>query len=503
MPSTSIDAKDVQGLVRFGYKDLTEACYLLLRIRNAVAARDWCAKANVATAEFQKEPPKTVLQVAFTWDGLCELGLPTEVLAGFSAEFQFGMVEPENRSRRLGDVGESAPPKWWWGGPGKVPHVMVMLFAMPGELDGWKRAVQDRAWDDAFESILCLNTTNLDEHEPFGFKDGISQPEIDWKGMPDVATEQITYTNQVAAGEFLLGYVNEYGKYTDRPLVDSADRSAANLPDAEDVPAKKDVGRNGTYVVMRTLEQDVHGFGAFLDKQCGSNTGARQQLAECMVGRTMNGQPLSQLSTVPIPGIDPKKNPLNSFTFDQDPEGTRCPLGAHIRRANPRNTDDPGRPTNWLSRVLTKLGWASRRSKGFRTDIMASARFHRVLRRGREYAPGMAQSPPANQQADYPKPGLHFLCVNANIIRQFEFVQNAWLMSTKFDGLAGESDPLLGNRTPIGDGRSTDNFTIPREGGVRRSIGGLPQFVTVRGGAYFFLPGIRALRYFGRVGQQN
>jgi deferrochelatase/peroxidase EfeB len=133
---------------------------------------------------------------------------------------------------------------------------------------------------------------------------------------------------------------------------------------------------------------------------------------------------------------------------------------------------------------------------------MASTRFHRILRRGREYGPGLTpeqavQSPPA----DDPKRGLQFLCLNANITRQFEFVQNAWLMSTKFDGLSEESDPLLGNRTPVGDGRSTDNFSIPREQGVRRSIAGLPQFITVRGGAYFFLPGIGALRYFSRLGE--
>jgi len=84
-------------------------------------------------------------------------------------------------------------------------------------------------------------------------------------------------------------------------------------------------------------------------------------------------------------------------------------------------------------------------------------------------------------------------------LRQFEFVQNAWLMSTKFDGLSEESDPLLGNRTPIGDGRSTGNFTIPQAGGVRRLLRDLPRFITVRGGAYFFLPGVRALRYFAKA----
>ena len=76
-------------------------------------------------------------------------------------------------------------------------------------------------------------------------------------------------------------------------------------------------------------------------------------------------------------------------------------------------------------------------------------------------------------------------------------------MSTKFDGLSRESDPLLGNRNPVGAKGSTDNFTIPREAGVRRLITGLPRFIQVRGGAYFFLPGIRALRYISRAGESN
>jgi len=503
VPTTSIDAKDVQGLVRFGYGPLTEACYLLLRIRDRAAARAWCAVAPVATADVQEHPPEVVLQVGFTSVGLRNLGLPSEMLAGFSAEFQSGMAGDQNRSRRLGDVGESAPVKWWWGYGETIPDMLVMLFALPGKLDQWRRTVQNAAWDAAFELIRCLDTNDLGGYEQFGFKDGISQPEIVWEGPPNIESEQIAYTNQVAPGEFLLGYVNEYGKYTDRPLVDSADQRAADLPAAEDVPAKKDVGRNGTYLVMRSLEQDVRGFWKFLDGQTASNPAARQQLGESMVGRTIEGLPLAQLSQGPIPGIGSAPgDDLNRFTFDRDPAGTRCPFGAHIRRANPRNTDDPNRPTWWLTRALTILGWATRVSQGFRTDIMASTRFHRLVRRGREYGPGLTpqqavQSPPPND----PKRGLHFLCLNANIVRQFEFVQNAWLMSTKFNGLAGESDPLLGNRTPIGDGRSTDNFTIPREGGVRRCVSGLPQFITVRGGAYFFMPGIRALRYFSRAGE--
>ena len=100
-------------------------------------------------------------------------------------------------------------------------------------------------------------------------------------------------------------------------------------------------------------------------------------------------------------------------------------------------------------------------------------------------------------QPDAPDPhsGLHFICLNANISRQFEFIQNAWLMSAKFDGMSGEADPLLGNREPMPAGHSTDGFTMPQPNGMSRRIDGMPQFITVRGGAYFFLPGLRALRY--------
>ena len=90
------------------------------------------------------------------------------------------------------------------------------------------------------------------------------------------------------------------------------------------------------------------------------------------------------------------------------------------------------------------------------------------------------------------------MCLNANISRQFEFLQNAWMMSSKFSGLTGESDPVVGSRRVGADSRATDGFTMPSRS-LRQRISGLPTFVTVRGGAYFFLPGIRALRYFAGV----
>jgi hypothetical protein len=105
--------------------------------------------------------------------------------------------------------------------------------------------------------------------------------------------------------------------------------------------------------------------------------------------------------------------------------------------------------------------------KGFRDDLMSPVRFHRVLRRGREYGPGL---PP--YEADEPPPphdperGLHFVCLNANISRQFEFLQNAWMNSSKFSGLTAETDPLLGNRAPISGCPVTNDFTAPRQDAV-------------------------------------
>ncbi len=159
-----------------------------------------------------------------------------------------------------------------------------------------------------------------------------------------------------------------------------------------------------------------------------------------------DGDPLVPRRQQPIPGIDPDPDQVrqNQFTFDDDPAGARCPFGAHVRRANPRNTDYPGRPSRVEAAACRTRAAASRLS---RDDLMSSVRFHRILRRGREYGPGLSPEEALQPApADEPERGLHFICLNANISRQFEFLQNAWLMSTKFAGLTGESDPLLGNR---------------------------------------------------------
>ena len=247
---------------------------------------------------------------------------------------------------------------------------------------------------------------------------------------------------------------------------------------------------------MRQLAQDVRGFWQFANAQSNGDAGERQHLAESMVGRTLKGDALVPAAEKPIAGVDAEDAAKNGFTFDTDPKGTRCPFGAHIRRANPRTNDLPGAENHLISKLVHTAGFSE---GSFRDDVISSTRFHRLLRRGREYGPGLTQQqalePALPDDAEH---GIHFVSLGANISRQFEFVQGAWVMSSKFGGMTGESDALLGNREPIPGCPITSGFSLPREEGAPRRLAGLPQFITVRGGAYFFLPGIRALRYLVR-----
>jgi Dyp-type peroxidase family len=496
---SEFDYADVQGLVRFGYRKMTKASYALLRVKDAVAARAWLRSAPVTSAAEMNPPPTTALHVAFTASGLGALGVLASVIAEFSHEFRGGMAQ-ESRSRQLGDVEANAPEYWSWGGPAREPHLAVMFFGEPEPYENFVQHATSLTWNDAFDTLAWLDTSDFGGVEAFGFTDGVSQPEIDWDQKRKTPCTQLDYGNIVSLGEFLLGYRNEYGKYTDRPLLD-AGAASAGLPAAEDAPGKKDLGRNGTYLVMRQLQQDARMFWQFANQQAAADSANAEKLAAAMVGRTRAGDPLEPIQEQPIPGIEtkPGAKEQNRFTFDQDADGSRCPFGAHVRRANPRNTDFPNRPDNVFTKLITMLGFGP---NGFRDDLTSSVRFHRIVRRGREYGtqlkPEQAVAPAPSGAPD-PECGLYFVCLNANISRQFEFLQNAWINSTKFSGLTGESDPLLGNRVPVPGCPVTSDFNLQNSGALRRRVPGMPQFIKVRGGAYFFMPGIKALRYFAQT----
>ena len=175
-----------------------------------------------------------------------------------------------------------------------------------------------------------------------------------------------------------------------------------------------------------------------------------------------------------------------------DPDGYRCPVGAHIRRSNPRTGDLPHGANGFIARLIKMLGF---RQNGFKEDLIASTRFHRLLRRGRGYGSHLSPEDAVKPNSPQGERGLQFIALVGNILRQFEFVQNAWSMSSQFGGVHREQDPLLGIRSPLGNGMPTDHFHAPDPSGPVRKTASLPQFVTTRGGAYFFMPGLRALQY--------
>jgi deferrochelatase/peroxidase EfeB len=184
-----------------------------------------------------------------------------------------------------------------------------------------------------------------------------------------------------------------------------------------------------------------------------------------MVGRWPGGAPL----VLAPDHDDPAQSTANDFVYQgPDPDGWRCPIGAHVRRAHPRDSLDP---------------------KPGSPQSIAVGKRHRLLRRGREYGAAIGPGTLLDAADDGVDRGLHFICLCGNIARQFEFIQGTWVMSPKFDGLHEDDDPLLGVH---GEGAGT----FQAQGRpVRHRHRGLPRFITVRGGGYFFLPGLRALRY--------
>ena len=461
MPSID-EAADIQAIVDRGFGSLAGATHLLLRVGDAGPARSWLRTLPVTSlAEARKSKLTRICQVAFTAPGLAALGFDPEDAGGFASEFLDGMTGSERKSDQLGDKGANAPANWDWGVGQSEPHLLIILLAPLAEIEAIEAEHLAAATKAGCELIRANRSNGVLGHEPFGFADGLSQPEPDWEGRiaPGRAGDRV-YRNCIAAGEFLLGHSNEYGFVADYPRRD-------------------EVGRNGTYLVYRQLAQDVRGFWISLTGYAGQDGATR--LAELMVGRRIEGDPLAALN----PG------PRNEFGFTADPDGLCCPIGAHIRRANPRSGDDPHGDRGFLRNLGASLGLGGTAVH----DAVASSRFHRILRRGRAYGPviepaeAMSGSRPAGEE----EAGLHFICLNASLARQFEFVQGAWAASAYFAGRSCEQDPMLGNRLPDNGGRPTDSFAYVDDGGCPRIVSGLPRFVTVRGGAYFFLPGLKGL----------
>ena len=346
------------------------------------------------------------------------------------------------RAAHLGDVGESSPEHWEKPLGTTDVHVAIAVLApdlarLEAVAEKARRAHQEL---DGITVVWRQDCYQLPTgRTSFGFKDGIGQPAVEGSGRPP----SNPHDRPLKAGEIILGYPDETGELPPMPS-----------PDV--------LGRNGTYVVFRKLHTKVAAYRQYLRAKA-ANREEEALLGAKMVGRWQGGAPLalSPEQDDPELGSDPRRN--NAFLYGDDPRGFKCPVGAHARRANPRDALD--------------------------SDGSADVRLHRMIRRGTSYGPTLPEGVLEDDGADR---GIIFVFVGAHIKRQFEFVKTQWLNDGIFIGAPSEADPLVGS----GDG--TTSFTIPRRP-IRRRLQDLPPFVTTRGGEYCFAPSLSAMRWLAEL----
>jgi Dyp-type peroxidase family len=454
MAGIALDLRDIQG--QFGGYDRhwPHGHFYYARWRTPAAGRrllqrlmplahclDLDAGGDVAT------------NVAFTHAGLCALGLDPTVLGSFPSDFRQGM---RARAPLNGDRGLDAPEHWdeTWRGDEPV-HVWIGAYARDAmHLATWRKGFV--AWVLGQDGIEVAGEQPVSRFyadpkvpmwiddpasqparpvvlEHFGFRDGVSNPVIAGMGDEDAAgggrLTQDGRWRPLAAGEFLLGHLDGDGEM---PLAPQPERLA----------------RNGSFMVLRKLEQDVDAFRDYLVAQSRRASVGADELGARMVGRRRDGRPLPDEST------------LNAFTYADDPRGSRCPLGAHMRRANPRDT----------------MGYGS---------VLVDR--HRILRCGITYGAPVPRDRRQSEVNGDAGQGLMFVAFNASFTRQFEFVMQQWIDFGNDFGQGNDRDPLCGRQLPGG------RMTVPGEG-VRPTavLSDLRPFVRLRGGDYFFLPGIAA-----------
>jgi deferrochelatase/peroxidase EfeB len=283
-------------------------------------------------------------------------------------------------------------------------------------------------------SSVDLEAIAPDPRDHFGYRDRLSE-------VPIEGTDREPWPGSgrpLKAGEFFLGYVDESGAMP--PL-----------------PRPEVVTRNGSYLAYFRLEEHVSVFRDFLRRH-GRTAEDQELLAAKLMGRWRSGAPLVLAPQRDDPGLATDMRRTNDFDYGKmDPHGYACPIGAHIRRVNPRDTVD-------------------------------NVERRRMIRRGGTYGPPLPEGAPD----DGVERGIAGFIGCASLVRQFEFAMNAWVNDPTFKGLGNERDPIIGTQ----DG--TFGMTIPKRP-IRKRLEGLPAFTTLRGGAYFFVPGLRALRFLASL----
>jgi Dyp-type peroxidase family len=447
-----LDLSDIQGDILRAYGNAyRRTTYLFFRIDDAERGKAWLRSLlpRVTTAQQWPEAtkPDATLNIAVTAAGVRALGAGEPQDLEFSQEFCQGMAAS---AEVLGDRGPSDPATWEDELHDGALHVLATVNALG---DDELRDALDRLREDAASAGVVAayeQTAQIlpNSREHFGYADGFAQPAV--AGVEDAdrrvggGVVEKGKWRALAPGEFVLGYEDE----------DTRVDPERRLPNAPREP----FGRSGTYMVWRKLRQDVALFRRTLrDAAAHYHGGDHEKLAAKVVGRWRNGAPLVTWPDAPPPDPFDAKDPrVNAFDYAEDPEGLSCPVGAHIRRSNPRDL----------------LGF----------DAALSFR-HRIIRRGMPY--GDPLLPEDNTDDDGADRGLIFVCFNASISRQFEGIQAQWLNDGNALHVGHDSDFLLGH--PLGTGKMTVRGRPPF------MLGPQAPFVTTRGGGYLFVPGLRAL----------
>ena len=374
--------------------------------------------------------------VAFTWNGLKALGLDDTSLQAFPEEFRQGMAA---RAEILGDTGNNHPDKWADNLASPDLHAIVILFAR-NEQERVESMAEHKKLIESCAGVELLSALDIEATPPYEYAhDHFGYR--DRLSQPAIeGTDEMPTPgsgNALKAGEFILGYEDE------NRIV-----AGGQIPEM--------LAKNGSYMAYRKMEEHVGLFRDFL-KANGETPEEQELIAAKLMGRWRSGAPLVLAPEKDDPqlGANPQRN--NDFAYkEQDPHGYAVPLGSHIRRMNPRDTT-----TNMNRR--------------------------RMIRRGSTYGPYL----PENMPDDGQERGIAAFILCASLIRQYEFAQNVWINDKNFHELKNERDPIVGNQ----DG--TLEFKIPRRP-IRKTITGLPSFATLRGGAYFFLPGLKALKHLAK-----
>jgi deferrochelatase/peroxidase EfeB len=504
---------DIQGNILRGY-NMRFVRHIVVRVANPSAARASLAAAvagtdgmpKLTTAEEWEEgiKPATCVNVGVTATGLHALGLPDEWLATFPDEFLQGAI---GRAVKVGDVDASAPELWRDGlDHADRVHLMWTVHAFENRdmLDA-VASVLESAWDrsGAFTVTARLDGATLDTYTGqaadrdtvhFGYRDSISQPRfvVDKQRVGRADSQPIASVGAVLLGREKHGATDISAEHyrTSFPGVSWQTPQAGRGSDTVEL------GVNGCFNAFRVLEQDVHGFEQFLERAAAeinaelarrraagepAGTGEivwdKERVAAKLMGRWRNGVPLSPSHWTdgheeiaafegPGPAAPMALDELNNFDYPDDVaafddfQGHHCPMGAHIRRANPRGAQIVQRSANYT---------------------------RPLVRRGMPYGPPYDPADPE----DGHRRGLlgNFMC--ASLIAQYEAVMYDWInMGLQDPRITGTNDPVIGNNTP-----ETSRFEIPLEGAEPITLTGFPRFVQTVGSIYLFCPSITTLRF--------